>query len=77
MSKKSRHPFVNRRKKLGYTQQQIADVVKLTSRAIQLWEAGKTQPNLNFTQTADLCDFLECTARDLANDFEQISSSTT
>jgi transcriptional regulator with XRE-family HTH domain len=66
---------VNRRKQLGYTQQQIANVVGLTSRAIQMWEAKVTQPSLSFSQVADLCDFLKCTPRDLANDFESIKDS--
>ena len=74
MTKKARHPFVNRRKQLGYTQQQIADVVGLTSRAIQMWEAKVTNPSLSFTQVADLCDFLKCSPRDLANDFEPVES---
>jgi DNA-binding Xre family transcriptional regulator len=51
------------------------NVVGLTSRAIQMWEAKVTQPSLSFSQVADLCDFLKCTPRDLANDFESIKDS--
>lgn len=76
MTKNDRHPFVNRRKQLGYTQQQIADVVGLTSRAIQMWEARVTSPSLSFSQVADLCDFLKCSPRDLANDFEPAQATT-
>ncbi|MEM9090369.1 MAG: helix-turn-helix transcriptional regulator [Cyanobacteria bacterium P01_F01_bin.53] len=75
MAKKDRHPFVTRRKELGYTQEQIARVVGLTARAIQMWEAGVTQPSLSFSQVADLCDFLKCTPRELATDFEQIQTT--
>ena len=70
MKKTDRHPFVSRRRELGYTQQQIADVVRKTSRAIQKWEAGQTVPRLTFSEVADLCDFMQCTPRDLAKDFE-------
>ena len=76
MIKKQRHPFVTRRKELGYTQQQVADVVGLTSRAIQLWEAGTHQPSLTFQQVADLCDFLKCSVRELADDFKKPESTS-
>lgn len=72
MEEKYRHPFVKRRKLLGYTQEDIADVAGVRARAVQTWESGRHQPKLKPQQFADLCDFLKCTIQELAADFAEI-----
>ncbi|MEO0886811.1 MAG: helix-turn-helix transcriptional regulator [Cyanobacteria bacterium J06648_10] len=59
-----------RRKDLGLTQQEIATAAGVTTRTVQLWEAGTHVPSLSFSQVAALCDLLKCSVKDLAKDFE-------
>ncbi len=37
-----------RRKKLGFTQQEVADAVETTVRTYQKWESGETTPDGHF-----------------------------
>lgn len=73
MSKGKGHPFVNRRKALKLTQAQVANAIGLSTRAIQLWEAGTHEPRLTLRQVVALCDLMQCSPADLAADFEAIS----
>ena len=61
---------MKRRKDLGLTQDEIARLLNVTPRTVQLWEAGTHMPKLSFVQVADLCDLFNCSVRDLAKDFE-------
>lgn len=70
---KEAHLFAKRRKALGFTQQNIADLIGIGSRSVQCWEAGEHTPHLSPEQFADLCDALNCSIRELANDFENVS----
>lgn len=58
-----------RRKKLGFTQQQVADAVETTVRTYQKWESGETTPDghflirlLNWLDIPDIQNVIEYTA---------------
>lgn len=58
-----------RRKKLGFTQQEVADAVETTVRTYQKWEAGETTPDghflirlLNWLDIPDIQNAIEYTA---------------
>ena len=70
------HPFVKRRKALHLTQADVAKSIGLSTRAIQLWEAGTHEPRLTLRQVVSLCKLLECKAEDLAADFEAMHEAT-
>lgn len=70
------HPFVKRRKALHLTQADVAKSIGLSTRAIQLWEAGTHEPRLTLSQVVNLCRLLECRPEDLAADFEEIHKAT-
>lgn len=63
---------MKRRKQLGYTQEDIANVVGVRARAVSTWEAGKHTPKLTPRQFAELCSLLKCSIQELAADFEEI-----
>lgn len=59
----------DRRKKLGFTQQEVADAVETTVRTYQKWEAGETTPDghflirlLNWLDIPDIQNAIEYTA---------------
>jgi DNA-binding XRE family transcriptional regulator len=70
------HPFVKRRKALQLTQADVAKSIGLSTRAIQLWEAGTHEPRLTLGQVVNLCGLLQCTPEDLAADFEEMHNAT-
>ena len=56
------------RKKMGFTQQEVADAVETTARTYQKWESGETTPDghflirlLNWLDISDIQDTIECT----------------
>lgn len=61
--------FVNRRKRAGLTQQQLANSLGVAVRTVQGWESGDYPPTLNSFQHWRLCVLLKCSAEDLARDF--------
>lgn len=54
------------REKTGKTQRQIADAVGVTVQTVSNWETGRRQPTLTPIQTLKLCNVLECTLEELA-----------
>lgn len=64
-----REKIVQRRKTASLTQQEVADVLGVTSRTVQRWELGDSIPVLNPLQFWRLCNLYGCTAEDLAMDF--------
>ncbi|MGG6237213.1 helix-turn-helix transcriptional regulator [Nodosilinea sp. AN01ver1] len=70
------HPFVKRRKALNLTQAEVANSIGLSTRAIQLWEAGTHEPRLTLRQVVELCRLMQCGPEDLASDFEEIHKTT-
>lgn len=61
--------IVERRKELGLTQQQVADVVGVKARTVQYWENEGRPPRLNLVQLLRLCRVLNCSLEQLARDF--------
>jgi len=67
---------MNKRKVLGLTQRQIADVVGVTDQAVSDWERGVRMPKLTPRQTADLCDTLQVSIEELARMFDERTLTT-
>lgn len=61
--------FVNRRKVLDLTQEQVAQAVGVSPRTVQRWEAGERFPEISLVQVWRLCEVLQCSVEDLARDF--------
>ena len=53
------------RKKQGMTQNQLAEKLSITDRAVSKWETGKAMPDSSIM--LELCDALEITVNDLLN----------
>lgn len=68
--KKKSMTFKQARERAGLTQKELAIAIGVTDRTISHWETERRVPNLSPAQTADLCDLLNCTVRELANMFE-------
>jgi len=47
--------IANRRKQIGYTQQQLADKLNVSFQAVSKWENGITHPNIEV-----LCKLASC-----------------
>lgn len=65
---------MNKRKILGLTQRQIADVVGVTDQAVSDWERGVRMPRLSPRQAAKLCNLLQVSIDELAQMFDEIHS---
>lgn len=76
MSNESSIRFTRMRKKLGLTQEAVADALKVTTRTIINWEGGHHEPRLTVRQTKALCNLMGITdIRDLPDDlFEEESA---
>ena len=66
--------LMNKRKILGLTQRQIANVIGVTDQAVSDWERGVRTPKLSPRQTADLCKTLQVSIEELADIFDQVHS---
>jgi DNA-binding XRE family transcriptional regulator len=77
MSNESSIRFARMRKKLGLTQEAVADALNVTTRTIINWEGGHHEPRLTVRQTKALCLMLKITdIRDLPdNIFEEEQSA--
>jgi transcriptional regulator with XRE-family HTH domain len=51
------------RKKLGLSQREVSDIMKITQAYYWKWEKGKSFPNAQ--QIIELCDIFQCTPNDL------------
>ncbi|KAM3101700.1 helix-turn-helix transcriptional regulator [Phormidesmis sp. 146-12] len=64
---KSGEKFAALRKKLGLTQRQVADAIRVTDQTVSNWEAGRFEPKLTISQTQALCRILQCSLEELPN----------
>jgi DNA-binding XRE family transcriptional regulator len=53
------------RKRAQLTQEQLAKLLGVSTRAVQAWEAGEYQPTLTIPQIKVLCQALNCSLEDL------------
>ncbi len=56
----------NKRKEKNITQQELAEILNITDRAISKWENGKCMPDVGIMQ--ELCEILNITINDLFSD---------
>ena len=66
---------MNKRKILGLTQRQLADVVGVTDQAVSDWERGVRMPRLSPRQAAALCGLLQVSIDELAQMFDEMHST--
>ncbi|MGV0025001.1 helix-turn-helix transcriptional regulator [Phormidesmis priestleyi] len=64
---KSGEKFAALRKKLGLTQRQVAEAIRVTDQTVSNWEAGRFEPKLTISQTQALCRILQCSLDELPN----------
>lgn len=57
--------IAERRKRVGLTQMQLAEKLKITDRAVSKWENGRTMPDSSIM--LELCNVLKITVNDLLN----------
>lgn len=57
--------IAERRKRVGLTQMQLAEKLKITDRAVSKWENGRAMPDSSIM--LKLCDVLKITVNDLLN----------
>lgn len=53
------------RKRVQLTQEQLAKLLGVSTRAVQAWEGGEYQPMLTIPQIKTLCRALNCSLADL------------
>ena len=59
---------MERRKRRGLTQAQLAERLNITDRAVSKWENGKSMPDSSIM--LELCEILEITVNELLNGAE-------
>jgi DNA-binding XRE family transcriptional regulator len=57
------------RRKVQLTQEQLAKLLGVSTRAVQAWEGGEYQPSLTIPQIKALCRALNCSLEDLPDEF--------
>ena len=67
--------FMNRRKKLGLTQRDVALAVGVTVQTISNWETGLYQPKLTLPQTLKLSQVLQTDLSELVQMFDTLDAS--
>lgn len=61
-----------RRIELGFTRDDVARALDLTTRTIRNWETNKNEPQLLPWQSAELCRMLNCSIDELAGYFQAV-----
>jgi DNA-binding XRE family transcriptional regulator len=56
------------RRRAELTQDQLARLLRVSTRAVQAWEGGEYQPTLTIPQIKTLCRALNCTLEELPDD---------
>ena len=59
--------FKQMRKRVGLTQRQVAEALKITDQTVSNWESNRVEPKLTIHQTQTLCQVLQCGLEDLPN----------
>lgn len=59
-----------RRIELGFSREDVATALNLTTRTIRNWETGKNEPQLLPWQSAALCRMMNCSIEELAGYFQ-------
>jgi putative transcriptional regulator len=62
-------PLKALRRRAELTQEQLARLLGVSTRAVQAWEKGEYQPTLTIPQVKTLCRVLNCNLEDLPDDF--------
>jgi len=61
--------FVNRRKELGLTQEDIAKALGVTPRTVIYWENGHHEPKLTINQIKQLCRLMKWSIEEVPERF--------
>lgn len=56
------------RRRVQLTQEQLAKLLGVSTRAVQAWEGGEYQPTLTIPQFKALCRALNCSLEDLPDE---------
>lgn len=67
---KKQSKLMARRIELGYSREEVAKALALTTRTIRNWETGKNEPQLLPWQSAMLCRMMDCSIDELAGYFQ-------